>query len=137
MTSWRSVPALALAGVLVATSAFAQATTGSPPKDQPSSQAEKARGAGGKEQVKAAQQALKDKGLYDAEVDGIMGPRTREAVREFQKTENLKATGRLDAETLARLGVERTGAADTATSPAASPRTAPGAAGKDAGGEKK
>ncbi len=81
--------------------------------------------------MRAAQQALKDQGLYDAEVDGIMGPKTREAIREFQKRENLKETGRLDAETLAKLGVERTGAAGT--SPAASPRTAPGTGGSEAG----
>jgi peptidoglycan hydrolase-like protein with peptidoglycan-binding domain len=189
MKRWRSALALSFAAALVAGTAFAQATTGSSPKDQPSAQAEKAKGAqtetsgttrqpagtpgtatgetgkpdaaksdamkgdamkgdamkgdadkgkraargGNREQVRAAQQALKDKGLYDAEVDGLMGPKTREAIREFQKKENLKETGRLDAETLARLGVERTGAADTSGSPAASPRTMPGSTGKDAG----
>jgi peptidoglycan hydrolase-like protein with peptidoglycan-binding domain len=169
MKRWRSTLALALGGTLIASTAFAQATTGTPPSDQPSSQAEKAkgaptdtsgttrqptgapsgdtsrmdagkpddrgkraaRGAGNREQVRAAQQALKDQGLYDADVDGIIGPKTREAIREFQKRENLKETGRLDAETLAKLGVERTGAAGT--SPAASPRTAPGTGGSEAG----
>lgn len=73
-----------------------------------------ARGAGNPKQVKAVQQALKDKGHDVGDVDGRMGPKTQAALRDFQQKEGLKATGRGDAETMAKLGVE-------ASSPAASP----------------
>ena len=34
-----------------------------------------------------------------------MGPKTEQAVRDFQKKENLPQTGRIDAQTLQKLGV--------------------------------
>jgi peptidoglycan hydrolase-like protein with peptidoglycan-binding domain len=55
--------------------------------------------------VMAAQQALKDKGHDPGMIDGKMGSRTRAAVADYQKAEGLKETGRLDAETRAKLGV--------------------------------
>ena len=67
--------------------------------------------------VRAAQQALRDKGFDPGPIDGIQGPRTTAAVRDFQEKENLTVTGQLDAETNARLMA--------AASPAASPATAP------------
>jgi peptidoglycan hydrolase-like protein with peptidoglycan-binding domain len=82
-----------------------------------------ARGSGNPEQVKAVQQALKDKGQDPGDVDGRMGPKTQAALRDFQQKEGLKATGRADAETMAKLGVEaKTGAVDSSSSsPAALP----------------
>jgi peptidoglycan hydrolase-like protein with peptidoglycan-binding domain len=71
------------------------------------------------EQVKAVQQALKDKGADPGEVDGIMGPKTRQALREYQQKEGLKATGRLDSETASKLGVQAS--ASGSSSPSASP----------------
>lgn len=81
-----------------------------------------AQGATG-EQVKAVQQALKDKGHDPGEVDGAMGPKTEAALRDFQQKEGLKATGRADSDTMAKLAVEaKKGAADKSSSaPAASP----------------
>jgi peptidoglycan hydrolase-like protein with peptidoglycan-binding domain len=77
------------------------------------------------EQVKAAQQALKDKGHDPGAIDGMMGPKTQAAVRDFQGKEGLKASGRLDAETLAKLGVDAKGASATpSTTPSASPPSA-------------
>jgi peptidoglycan hydrolase-like protein with peptidoglycan-binding domain len=81
-----------------------------------------------REQVKAVQQALKDKGHDPGEVDGAMGPKTQAALRDFQQKEGLKATGAADADTMAKLTV-------SANTPAASPSgTAPSATGapKDA-----
>jgi peptidoglycan hydrolase-like protein with peptidoglycan-binding domain len=78
------------------------------------------------EQVKAIQQALKDQGHDPGDIDGIMGPKTQAALRDYQQKQGLKATGRLDAETSAKLGVEaKTSAAPSASgsSPAASPST--------------
>jgi peptidoglycan hydrolase-like protein with peptidoglycan-binding domain len=75
---------------------------------------------GNAEQVKAVQQALKDKGHDPGDVDGKMGPKTEQAIRDYQQKEGLKATGRMDTETASKLGVQAK--ADTSsTSPAASP----------------
>jgi peptidoglycan hydrolase-like protein with peptidoglycan-binding domain len=70
---------------------------------------------GNREQVKAVQQALKDKGHDPGDVDGVMGPKTRGALKDFQKKEGMKDTGRIDQETMTKLGVE---AKTSATSPA-------------------
>jgi hypothetical protein len=70
-------------------------------------------GAGG--DVRAAQQALRDQGFNPGPIDGVMGPRTSAAVRDFQQKENLTVTGQLDAETRARLMAEGTPAASPAT----------------------
>ena len=51
------------------------------------------------------QESLRDKGYYHADVDGVLGPQTREAIRQYQKSENLPVTGRLDGETAGKLGV--------------------------------
>ena len=56
--------------------------------------------------VRDAQQALKDKGLYNGSVDGIYGPLTRKAVRSYQRQQNLTADGRLGPQTLSSLGVQ-------------------------------
>ena len=83
-----------------------------------------ARAGGNTEQVRAAQQALKDKGHDPGEIDGKMGPKTQAALKDYQSKEGLKASGRLDAETMTKLGVEaKTGAAGASSSPSASPRT--------------
>jgi hypothetical protein len=72
------------------------------------------------ERVRQVQQALKDKGQDPGPIDGVMGAQTKAALKNYQQAEGLKPTGRLDAETVARLGVS------DATSPSASPRPAPG-----------
>jgi peptidoglycan hydrolase-like protein with peptidoglycan-binding domain len=74
---------------------------------------------GNQEQVRAAQQALKDKGHDPGAIDGVLGTKTQAALRDFQKKEGLKESGRLDAQTMAKLGVE-------SSSPAASPQTGTG-----------
>lgn len=76
--------------------------------------------AGNKQHLRAAQEVLKERGMYEGQVDGIMGPKTQAALREFQKKEGLRETGRLDQQTMSRLGVDKTGATGS-TSPAASP----------------
>ena len=59
--------------------------------------------------LKAAQKALQAKGYEVGDVDGKLGPKTRAAVKAFQKDEGLPVTGRLDTGTMARL---RSGKAD-------------------------
>ena len=58
------------------------------------------------EWVVETQQALKDKGFDPGESDGLMGPRTTVALTAYQKSEKLPATGAMDADTAAKLGVK-------------------------------
>ncbi|HEY7647515.1 MAG TPA: peptidoglycan-binding protein [Methylomirabilota bacterium] len=74
--------------------------------------------------VRTAQQALVDKGYNPGPVDGLMGPKTRAAVQEFQGKEGLEANGQLDMKTMSRLGASKT----SSSSPSASPATEPQAA---------
>lgn len=55
--------------------------------------------------VRAAQEKLTDKGYDPGPIDGIWGSRTAAVVSQYQRKENLTVTGRLDAETLGKLGV--------------------------------
>jgi len=67
-----------------------------------------ARGSTGRShaQVGAMQQALKDKGFDPGATDGVMGPKTTEALKAYQKSENLPTTGTMDGDTGAKLGVK-------------------------------
>lgn len=56
--------------------------------------------------VRDAQVALRDQGFYDGRVDGLLGPQTREALRNFQRARRLPVTGRLDEATLKALDVK-------------------------------
>jgi peptidoglycan hydrolase-like protein with peptidoglycan-binding domain len=58
------------------------------------------------EVVRAVQKKLADLGYYKGRVDGSAGSMTHAAIRRFQLAENLKVTGELNHQTLARLGVE-------------------------------
>lgn len=55
------------------------------------------------EEVAAVQRRLSDLGFEPGPVDGLMGPRTRKAVRTFQQANSLVASGRLNARTLKAL----------------------------------
>lgn len=67
--------------------------------------------------VRSAQQALQHQGFDPGPIDGVMGPRTSAAVRDFQQKENLTVTGQLDAETRARLTAGGAPAASPASEP--------------------
>jgi hypothetical protein len=64
----------------------------------------------GSRTVREAQQALKDKGYDPGPVDGINGPRTKAAVRQYQGKESIDADGRLGPKTLDSLGVKQASA---------------------------
>jgi peptidoglycan hydrolase-like protein with peptidoglycan-binding domain len=57
-------------------------------------------------QVRELQKILKGKGFDAGAVDGILGPRTQQALRDFQKAEGLTATGNPDKETLQALSTD-------------------------------
>ncbi len=56
-------------------------------------------------EVKAIQQTLKERGLYNGNVDGIYGTQTQEAVKKFQKQQGLAVDGIAGPQTLKRLGI--------------------------------
>jgi hypothetical protein len=55
--------------------------------------------------VRSAQETLTQKGFDVGPVDGVLGPRTRAALREFQQREGLARSGELDESTLRALDV--------------------------------
>jgi hyperosmotically inducible protein len=61
---------------------------------------------GSRAQVLATQRVLKEKGFEPGPIDGVMGPQTASALKEYQKAENLQTTGQMDSDTAAKLGVK-------------------------------
>ncbi len=59
--------------------------------------------------VRKVQQALQSEGMQVGRVDGVMGPETEAALRQFQQKNNLEQTGRIDSATLTALKVDSTG----------------------------
>ena len=57
--------------------------------------------------VAAMQQAVKDKGFDPGAFDGIEGPKTASALKDYQKSENVTMTGKLYPGTAAKLGMKR------------------------------
>jgi peptidoglycan hydrolase-like protein with peptidoglycan-binding domain len=97
-----------LAGALILTLALpgwaAEEKKAAPAKEE---KAEKKVSAKGNEEVKKVQEALKAQGQDPGPIDGIMGSKTRAALKAFQEASGLKGTGRVDDETAQKLGVER------------------------------
>ena len=56
--------------------------------------------------VRDVQQALQNKGYDVGPIDGMMGPRTQSALREFQQQQGLSRSGRIDQQTLSALDVQ-------------------------------
>jgi len=56
-----------------------------------------------KDQIKEAQEGLIKAGLYKGKATGVFNADTRKALREYQKKNDLPATGRLNDSTLAKL----------------------------------
>jgi peptidoglycan hydrolase-like protein with peptidoglycan-binding domain len=96
--------ALAAASVLVLSgAAMAQTTTPSTSSSQMPSSATMPQGQASQhlsqDQVKQVQQHLKSSGLYKGEVDGEIGPETKQAISQFQQQNGLNQTGALDQQT--------------------------------------
>jgi peptidoglycan hydrolase-like protein with peptidoglycan-binding domain len=58
--------------------------------------------------VRDAQIALQNAGFDPGRIDGVMGAKTQEALREFQASQGLPQTGTLDAATQRQLRAEHT-----------------------------
>ena len=72
--------------------------------------------------TRAAQEALKTQGFDPGPIDGRMGPRTRAAVNDYQRKNDIPVTGMLDDTTMTKLDLRSTRATDV---PAASPTSKP------------
>jgi peptidoglycan hydrolase-like protein with peptidoglycan-binding domain len=67
------------------------------------------------EQIREIQMVLKERG-FAVEIDGRLGPRTRQALIAFQRKQGLTASGRIDNQTVTALGVsDKIGAQGGAT----------------------
>ncbi|HYD30337.1 MAG TPA: peptidoglycan-binding domain-containing protein [Azospirillaceae bacterium] len=60
--------------------------------------------------VRDIQQALNNQGFDAGDVDGMWGPRTQAALRNFEQSKGMQADGQLDQETMAALGVDASAA---------------------------
>ena len=56
--------------------------------------------------ITKVQKALKEKGFDPGPIDGLMGPRTSKALRDFQIQNDIQVTGEINRETLDRLGLK-------------------------------
>ena len=61
------------------------------------------RGFTNSDSVRSVQKRLKELGYYKGSADGDFGPKTEEAVKEFQKANGLSADGKVGEKTLAKL----------------------------------
>jgi peptidoglycan hydrolase-like protein with peptidoglycan-binding domain len=94
-----------------------------------------ARGQWSREDVKSVQEALKGKGLNPGPIDGVMGPQTQQALRSFQRSQNIQQSGQLDSSTASALGVQlSSGASGGAATGAGSSATGTGSSGSSGTG---
>jgi len=82
-------------------------TPATAPAEQPAAKPAKHKGRKhmASEKVKAVQEALNKAGAQ-LNADGKMGKTTRKALKKYQKENGLKVTGKPDAETLAKMGIQ-------------------------------
>lgn len=57
------------------------------------------------ESIRSAQSELRDRGYYNGPLNGQMTPATRDAIRRFQRDQNLTVTGELNVATARALGL--------------------------------
>lgn len=69
-------------------------------------------------EVRQVQERLQELGYYEGAIDGIHGPKTAEAMREYQRAQGLPVTGTFDQETTQALQIAKT--AETAETSLAS-----------------
>ncbi len=82
------------------------------------------------DQIREMQQALKDKGHDVGAVDGKWGPKTQNALKEYQQAQGMTASGEPDSQTLSSLGVS----GSAVGAPGAGEQPSPEAGGAPGGG---
>ncbi len=86
----------------------AATASAAPMQPAPAATAPSSRVAMAGDDVRAAQETLKEHGLYRGQLDGLAGPETRAAVAAYQRRNGLPASGTLDGATMARLENDHT-----------------------------
>jgi len=61
---------------------------------------------GSKTEVRQVQTALKSRGFDPGSIDGVMGPKTMMAIRNFQSSQGMTASGMINEPTLAALQIQ-------------------------------
>jgi peptidoglycan hydrolase-like protein with peptidoglycan-binding domain len=114
---------LAVTGAMASTPLFAQEAPGAqdPSMQDPSMSGQSGEMSGGAQAqadkpwadqqasldaVRKLQQSLNEKGHDAGKEDGLIGPKTESALRDFQQSQGMQATGEIDAETLTALGID-------------------------------
>jgi len=77
------------------------------------------------DQIRQAQQQLQTAGLYRGQIDGKIGPETKQAIERLQQQKGLPATGSLDQQTMAALS-SGTSSSGSGMAPATPPGNAGG-----------
>lgn len=114
---------LLVAGIFAASTAIAGGPTAKEPSSsqgassqhQPSSSQQQAQQS--PELVKQVQEKLSAAGHDAGPADGIMGPKTQAALKEFQEKQGLQTSGQLDQDTLAALEIDEQSSSTGASSP--------------------
>src|SRR5690349_20098529 len=94
--------ALAIAGI--SNSVFAQEQR--PQQPRPQEQQQQPAADPYTERNKQVQEALRQRGLFNGPVNGVIGPNTQAAIARFQQSWPMPVNGMLDDHTLAALGIE-------------------------------
>lgn len=71
-----------------------------------------------REQIRRIQEALNARGYEAGPADGVMGPKTRDAVRTYQSDAGMPVTGQISRELLANLDIKGVAAAEMGTTDA-------------------
>ena len=102
---------LALIGALVVGTAYAADTSSSQSgSDQSSMNQSSTMGQKwSADEVKEIQGKLKSQGYKVGSVDGVLGPNTQQALRQFQQDKGIQASGQVDPQTLAALDINPSG----------------------------
>ena len=99
---------LFLSLVLCAGSLQAQSSASGPPNERDGANERRPVFRATKDQVAAAQSMLKSKGLYAGDASGELDETTRAAIKSYQKSNGLRASGTLNRATLEKMGIELT-----------------------------
>jgi hypothetical protein len=62
-------------------------------------------GSSGQSEIREAQMKLNQKGFDAGQPDGVMGPRTQDALAQFQRQQGLQESGQIDSATADALGI--------------------------------
>ena len=128
----------ALIGALMVSPAFAggaqKGETSDMSRPGMSGQAQSGQAGHDQQTIRQVQQHLQQQGYQVGEIDGKLGPQTKQALQNFQRDKSLSGSGELDQQTIAALGVEPS-ASQQAETPAGSQGSGlPGSSGIDSSG---